>query len=130
MAQHLHLGGNDIQLFGDLLADALQCGAIVRTDLLGFGQVVQHIYPLDVVGQRLSAGFLAAVSRDGEVVISGLRIGLIFSGCLNLVKQAELVRSVLLRGGAETLGDQGVELLTKEGVFILVFAYRSLLLCN
>src|SRR5207248_427973 len=114
--QHPHLRGLVIELLGDLLTDALERRAVLRTDLLVIGEIVNHLDPGQVRREGLAAALLALVGRDQDPLGGRLR-GV--RERLGLVEEAALIGrrlrgGGLLRGAAEELRLEPAVLFLKE----------------
>ena len=62
---YLNFGGNDIELFANLLADSGKLGP-ARADLFRFIYIVNDICPGQILGKRLAPGFLARMFGNGK----------------------------------------------------------------
>jgi hypothetical protein len=111
VAQHPQLGGNELELLGDLLADALERGAVLRTDLLLVRQVVEDLDAGNPVRQRLASPLLAPVrfDEDGGVFLFAGVLG----RALGLVEQADLLVAALLALPTEAMVLEQADVLTQ-----------------
>ena len=94
MAQHPELGGDELELLRDLLADAFERGAILAADLLFIRQVVEDLDARDPFRQRLAAPLPARVclNEDGGVFF----VAGVFGRALGFVEQTDLLVRALL----------------------------------
>ena len=60
------LGRAEIQLLGDLLADALERRAVARADLLSLGQIVNDLDPGQIGSELLAAALRPLMGRDRD----------------------------------------------------------------
>lgn len=114
VAQDLDLGGNDVELLADVLADGGHFTTAAGALFLGVRHLVNDVHPREIIGQRATPGPLAGMGRYRNGLIGRCLIGAIRLR-LGLVEEPELVGRGLLAGGGEAFGDGEVQLLAQVG---------------
>ena len=105
MADDTDFGGLDIELFGDLLSDRPQRGAVVGADLLLIAQIMYNLNPGQLGREWFTASSPASMRGDLD-----RRLLLVLHGGnrfdLGFVEKADLIGVSLLAARSKTLGGQ------------------------
>ena len=115
MNQHPETKRLHVELLGDLLAEALQCGCVVGTHPLVLGQVVHHIDTRQVLGQgRALAAPAPLVAPDRNRLFDLVFVGLLCRELFGFVEQPELPISHSLARSPKPAREQDSNLLLQS----------------
>ena len=113
MAQRPQLRRDELELLGDLLADALERGPVLRAALLGFREIVEDLDAGNPIREWLAAALSARVRRHRGLFGSFVLVGTVFSE-LGFIEQPHLLVRALLAPAPEAMLLEQADVLAED----------------